>query len=54
MTDIEMSFLLETSDRLVAEQRLDFRRYLNEKIDWSEDLIYIKGPKGTGKTTLIL
>lgn len=54
MTDIEMSLLLETSDRLVAEQRIDFRRYLNEKIDWSEDLICIKGPKGTGKTTLIL
>ena len=31
-----------------------FRRYLYDRIDWRDDLIAIKGPKGTGKTTLIL
>lgn len=32
----------------------DFKRYLYDKIDWRDDLIAIKGAKGTGKTTLIL
>jgi len=54
MTDAEISILVETSDRLVEDASSDFHRYLYEKIDWDEDLLCIKGPKGTGKTTLIL
>lgn len=54
MTDSEIEMLIETSDRLVGSTALDFRRYLFPKIDWDEDLLCIKGPKGTGKTTLIL
>ena len=46
--------LLEASERLVAETDLGFRRYLCEKVAWKDRLICIKGPKGTGKTTLIL
>ncbi|MGI6496962.1 MAG: ATP-binding protein [Kiritimatiellia bacterium] len=33
---------------------MTFRRYLCSRIDWNDRLICIKGPKGTGKTTLIL
>lgn len=54
MTDAEIAILLETSDRLVEDAASDFHRYLCDKIDWSENLICVKGPKGTGKTTLIL
>lgn len=54
MTDSEISILLETSDRLTEDAAVDFHRYLYGKIDWDEDLLCIKGPKGTGKTTLIL
>ena len=54
MTDSDISIILETSDRLTADASLGFHRYLYEKIDWNEDLLCIKGPKGTGKTTLIL
>lgn len=54
MTDSEMSILLETSDRLIADADVGFHRYLFGTIDWDEDLLCIKGPKGTGKTTLIL
>lgn len=46
--------LIRASERLVAETEMDFRRYLCAEIDWNDRLICIKGPKGTGKTTLIL
>lgn len=31
-----------------------FKRYLIDKIDWRDNLIAIKGAKGTGKTTMLL
>ncbi len=54
MTDSEISILIETSDRLTEDALVDFHRYLYREIDWNEDLLCIKGPKGTGKTTLML
>ena len=54
MTDSEISILIETSDRLTEGTETDFHRYLHQRIDWEEDLLCVKGPKGTGKTTLIL
>lgn len=38
MTDAEMSILLETSDRLVADATVGFHRYLYGAIDWNEDV----------------
>lgn len=46
--------LIASSTRLVSQVSLRYRRYLCSKIDWRDRLICIKGPKGTGKTTLIL
>ena len=54
MGETDISLLLETSSRLIDEVSLDFRRYLCPKIEWNDRLICIKGPKGCGKTTLIL
>ena len=54
MTAKEIEPLLAASDRLVSETDMGFRRYLCGQIDWKDRLICIKGPKGTGKTTLIL
>ena len=54
MEDNDMRLLLETSSRLIDEVSLDFRRYLCSRIEWDDRLICIKGPKGCGKTTLIL
>lgn len=54
MTDSEISVLLETSERLVDDVSSDFHRYLYGEIDWDEDLLCVKGPKGAGKTTLML
>ena len=50
----EIRMLLDASDRLISFVPMDFRRYLSSKVDWDEKMLCIKGPKGTGKTTLIL
>ena len=50
----EIEMLIDASDRLVSAVSMDFRRYLSPRIDWGERLLCIKGPKGTGKTTLVL
>ena len=54
MEENDIRLLLETSSRLIEEVSLDFRRYLCPQIEWDDRLICIKGPKGCGKTTLIL
>ena len=46
--------ILRVYHRRLENAPAGFRRYLYGKIDWRDDLIAIKGPKGTGKTTLIL
>ncbi len=43
-----------SSKRRISKAPTDFHRYLFNKIDWENKLIGIKGPKGGGKTTLIL
>ena len=39
---------------LIDETSLDFTRYLYEQINWDNRLILLKGPKGVGKTTMLL
>ena len=51
MTDESMEELFRTSDRLVGEVSMDFRRSLD--IDWRDRLICIMGARGAGKTTLL-
>jgi len=50
----ELEPLIATSERLLMEVSFDFKRYLYEQVDWQDRLICIKGPKGVGKTTMIL
>lgn len=50
----ELQELLEISNFLIRETDTTFLRYLHEKVDWSDRLIGIKGPRGIGKTTLLL
>lgn len=54
MEDADIKQLLAASDRLVSRVPMERRRYLFPRIDWNDRLICIKGPKGIGKTTLIL
>ena len=51
MTDESMEELFRTSDRLVGEVSMDFRRSLD--VDWRDRLICITGARGAGKTTLL-
>lgn len=39
---------------LLEETPMGFTRYLYDQINWDNRLIMIKGPKGVGKTTLLL
>ena len=54
MEDSDIKVLLDTSVRLVSNVEMAHRRYLCPQIDWDDKLICIRGPKGTGKTTLML
>jgi predicted AAA+ superfamily ATPase len=49
-----MEELLEISGGLIARAPLVFKRYLHDKINWTDRLIGIKGARGVGKTTLLL
>ena len=49
-----MEELYEDFNRLIEATKLDFERYLYSEIDWEDRLIGIVGPRGTGKTTLML
>lgn len=54
LTTEDVSELLDTSNRLIREELSTFRRYLMDEIDWRDRLICIMGPRGVGKTTLML
>jgi hypothetical protein len=49
-----METLFEFQENIVRTVKNEFRRYLHEKINWNQRMIAIKGPRGAGKTTLML
>lgn len=46
--------ILRIYNRRLQDTPEGFKRYLIDKIDWRDNLIAIKGAKGTGKTTMLL
>ena len=46
--------IYQISDDLVDGVELGFKRYLYSQIDWDSRVICIKGPRGVGKTTMML
>ena len=46
--------LIEISDKRILHAPKQFYRQTHSKIDWGERLICIKGPRGVGKTTVVL
>ena len=46
--------LVRIFKKLLDETDTTFRRYLYYDIDWSDRIIGIKGPRGVGKTTMML
>ena len=49
-----MEAILKFQDTLLRSIHNNFRRYLHDKINWNQRMIGIKGPRGSGKTTLML
>lgn len=49
-----MESLLEFQENIIRPVKNDFRRYLLDRINWDNRMIGIKGPRGAGKTTLML
>lgn len=49
-----MDSLFEYSNRLISEVDTSFLRYTYNKINWQNRLLGLIGPRGVGKTTLVL
>ena len=54
MNDQDMQKLYDAMEHRIETTEQGFHRYLYQKIDWRDELICIKGARGTGKTTLLL
>ena len=52
--DMPMQKLIDHYTRLIACTQLDKKRYLLGQIQWNHRLIGLTGPRGVGKTTLLL
>lgn len=49
-----MEILFSTSNNLLNQVDNKFFRFLYDQIDWNQRMIAVKGPRGSGKTTLML
>lgn len=49
-----MQPIYQKFETLLASTNLDFKRYLYHEIEWDNRMIGIIGPRGVGKTTLLL
>ncbi|MCC7148919.1 MAG: ATP-binding protein [Saprospiraceae bacterium] len=49
-----MEALFQYSNALIRETKTDFVRYMYHRINWSNRLLGIVGPRGVGKTTMTL
>ena len=52
--ELDPEVLYRNSHRLINQISLDFKREISDRINWKPRVIGIKGPKGVGKSTLIL
>lgn len=49
-----MEQLQATFDKLLRETSTTFHRYMYDRINWDARMIGLMGPRGVGKTTLVL
>jgi len=49
-----MESLIKSFKEILSLTSLDFKRYLYNEISWSDRMIGIVGPRGVGKTTMLL
>ena len=52
--DEQLDYLIRIFQRRLVATPMEFFRYLYSSIDWEDTLVGIKGPKGCGKTTLLM
>ena len=50
----DMDKLQDRFSKLLAETNTRFHRYIYDQIDWQNRMIGLTGPRGVGKTTLVL
>lgn len=50
----DMEKLFEYSNKLIRETNTNFLRYMYNEINWQSRMIGLIGPRGVGKTTLVL
>ena len=49
-----MERLYETMYRLLENTTSEFHRYIYDRINWDNRMLGLVGPRGVGKTTLLL
>lgn len=49
-----MDKLFEYFDKMIRETSIEFHRYIYSQINWNSRMIGLTGPRGVGKTTLVL
>ena len=54
MNESRIEEIIRVFNRRLTATPTEFHRYLFYEIDWEDKLIGIKGPRGCGKTTLLL
>ena len=54
MTEKDIAMLTEAMQRRLTRTSLAFHRHLYANIEWGDRLLVVKGPRGVGKTTLLM
>ena len=54
MSDEILTKLYAVSEQRLKDTPMEFRRYLGSGVDWNQRLLFIRGPRGVGKTTMLL
>ncbi len=54
MTEKDIAMLTEAMQRRLTRTSLVFHRHLYANIEWGDRLLVVKGPRGVGKTTLLM
>lgn len=49
-----MEILKQRFRKALSDVKTDIHRFLYSEIDWTQPLIGIKGPRGVGKSTIML
>lgn len=49
-----MDKLFEYFHKMIRETNIEFHRYIYSRINWNSRMIGLTGPRGVGKTTLVL